>query len=106
MATGESGCADPKNFNLEKGKLYSFEQAFAKVWAAEGYLLRQRKMISRAYQLKGLQTSVQEIPVPGYPSSMIQVDSFGHAGTIALPEGSSEELVKALNDAVRDPSAS
>lgn len=40
--TGESACADPANFNKEIGESVAFENAFEKLWALEGYLLKQR----------------------------------------------------------------
>jgi hypothetical protein len=40
--TGESACADPANFNKEIGESIAFENAFEKLWALEGYLLKQR----------------------------------------------------------------
>lgn len=39
---GESACADPAMFNAELGRKLAYEDAFRKVWALEGYLLRQR----------------------------------------------------------------
>lgn len=38
--TGESGCADPKNFNKEVGEKIAFDQAKAKIWPLLGYKLR------------------------------------------------------------------
>lgn len=40
--TGESACADPANFNAEIGNRIARENAKEKIWALEGYLLRQR----------------------------------------------------------------
>lgn len=40
--TGESACASPENFNKEIGEKISFENARNKIWALEGYLLKQR----------------------------------------------------------------
>jgi len=39
---GESACASPENFNAELGEQIAFRNAKQKVWALEGYLLRQR----------------------------------------------------------------
>jgi hypothetical protein len=39
--TGESACASPENFNAEYGRKLAYEQAVGKVWAFEGYLLRE-----------------------------------------------------------------
>ncbi|WP_429269016.1 Gp49 family protein [Paraburkholderia sp. EB58] len=40
--TGESACASPENFNAEIGRKIARENARAKVWPLEGYLLKQR----------------------------------------------------------------
>ena len=40
--TGESACADPANFNKEIGESIAYDNAFEKLWALEGYLLKQR----------------------------------------------------------------
>lgn len=38
---GESACASPENFNAEIGRKIARENAKNKIWALEGYLLRQ-----------------------------------------------------------------
>ncbi len=40
--TGESACASPENFNAEIGQKIARENARGKIWALEGYLLKQR----------------------------------------------------------------
>ena len=40
--TGESACASPENFNAELGQKIARENARNKIWALEGYLLKQR----------------------------------------------------------------
>lgn len=40
--TGESACASPENFNAEIGEKIAFENARDKIWALEGYLLKQK----------------------------------------------------------------
>ena len=40
--TGESACASPENFNEEIGRKIARENARNKIWALEGYLLKQR----------------------------------------------------------------
>ena len=40
--TGESACASPENFNEEIGRSIARSNAREKIWALEGYLLRQR----------------------------------------------------------------
>ena len=39
---GESACASPENFNQELGERIARENAKAKIWALEGYLLREQ----------------------------------------------------------------
>ena len=40
--TGESACASPENFNAEIGRKIALANAVNKIWALEGYLLRER----------------------------------------------------------------
>lgn len=40
--TGESACASPENFDEELGKKIARNQARDKIWALEGYALRQK----------------------------------------------------------------
>lgn len=39
---GESACASPENFNEEIGRKIAFDNARQKIWALEGYLLRDK----------------------------------------------------------------
>jgi hypothetical protein len=39
---GESACASPENFNAEIGRKLARDNAKNKIWALEGYLLKQR----------------------------------------------------------------
>ncbi|BEN05989.1 Gp49 family protein [Serratia marcescens] len=40
--TGESACASPENFDAEIGRKIARTNAVQKIWALEGYLLKQR----------------------------------------------------------------
>ena len=40
--TGESACASPENFNKEVGEKVAYDNARQKIWALEGYLLKQK----------------------------------------------------------------
>jgi len=40
--TGESACASPENFDIELGKKIARDNAKQKIWALEGYALRER----------------------------------------------------------------
>lgn len=39
--TGESACASPENFDAEIGRKIARDNAVSKIWALEGYLLKQ-----------------------------------------------------------------
>jgi hypothetical protein len=39
---GESACASPENFNADIGRKIARDNAKNKIWALEGYLLRQK----------------------------------------------------------------
>lgn len=43
--TGESACASPENFNIEIGQQIAKRNAREKIWALEGYLLREKLSI-------------------------------------------------------------
>lgn len=40
--TGESACASPENFDAEIGQKIAYGNARDKIWALEGYLLKQK----------------------------------------------------------------
>lgn len=40
--SGESACVSPENFNAEKGQEIAKRNARDKIWALEGYLLKQK----------------------------------------------------------------
>lgn len=40
--TGQSACADPRNFNEELGRKIAYHNAFREVWPLEGYLLKEK----------------------------------------------------------------
>jgi hypothetical protein len=49
--TGESACASPENFDVELGRKIARDNAKQKIWALEGYALRERlAMIAAAPQ--------------------------------------------------------
>jgi hypothetical protein len=39
---GESACVSPSNFDAEIGQKIAYDNARSKVWALEGYLLKQK----------------------------------------------------------------
>lgn len=42
IVSGESACASPENFDAEIGRQIAFKNAREKIWALEGYLLKER----------------------------------------------------------------
>ena len=42
VVTGESACADPKNFDVFLGRKLAAEAAVRKIWPLEGYVLKER----------------------------------------------------------------
>lgn len=42
IVIGESAAASPENFNEELGRKIAYDHARAKIWALEGYLLREK----------------------------------------------------------------
>ena len=40
--TGESACASPENFDKELGEKIAYNNARNKIWAIEGYLLKEK----------------------------------------------------------------
>lgn len=40
--TGESACASPENFDVETGRKIARKNARDKIWALEGYVLKQK----------------------------------------------------------------
>lgn len=51
--TGESACASPENFDAELGCRIARDRARAKIWALEGYLLRERLHTRAENKLEG-----------------------------------------------------
>ncbi len=59
--TGESACASPENFDAELGRTLARNKAREKIWALEGYLLKEmigglwgkklQKLASEAYDM-------------------------------------------------------
>ena len=52
--TGESACADPENFDAEVGKENAVNNAYDKIWALEGYLLKERLFRDGLAQAEGV----------------------------------------------------
>lgn len=46
IVTGESAAASPENFNAELGQKIARDNARNKIWALEGYLLRERLAVT------------------------------------------------------------
>jgi hypothetical protein len=41
IVTGESSCVSKENYQQELGETYAYENALDKLWALEGYLMRE-----------------------------------------------------------------
>lgn len=54
QVTGESACASPENFSEAVGNKVARENAFAKVWTLEGYLLKERLFQAASTPLPGM----------------------------------------------------
>lgn len=52
--TGESACADPANFDADVGKEMAVNNAYDKIWALEGYLLKDRLFRGGLAQAEGV----------------------------------------------------
>lgn len=50
VLVGKSACADPANFNAEKGRTFAKDDALRELWSLEGYRLR-----SEMYVLANIQ---------------------------------------------------
>jgi len=48
--TGESACADPKNYDKELGEKYALENAKEKMWVPYGFMLKQQLADEAAWQ--------------------------------------------------------
>lgn len=59
---GESACASPENFNAELGRRIAYDNAKQKIWALEGYALRER--LSDLTSVKSAVT-LDGSPLPG-----------------------------------------
>lgn len=46
---GKSACADPANFDADKGCYWARKDAVKQIWPLEGYLLRQRLHDAKTY---------------------------------------------------------
>lgn len=44
---GTSACASPENYNQEIGDKIAYGNAFKQIWAAEGYLLKEKLAIAK-----------------------------------------------------------
>ncbi len=51
--TGEAACASPENFDAELGQRVSYDNAKQKIWALEGYALRERLMGKESAKVAG-----------------------------------------------------
>lgn len=45
IIVGESACVDPAKFNADFGKQLAYANAYEKIWALEGYLLKEEMYV-------------------------------------------------------------
>lgn len=75
--TGESACASPENFNAEIGQEIAFEQARNKVWALEGYLLKQKLFDTPVSYADRIKLELSELAVnTGKINAFIQSEAY------------------------------
>jgi len=60
IVTGQSACADPRNYNEVLGKKIAYDNAFREVWPLEGYLLKERLSSTPPMTLDGTEVQSQE----------------------------------------------
>lgn len=82
--TGESACASPENFNKEIGERIAKENAVDKIWALEGYLLKER-----LHNQQQALTTVGKVP-PGF--SLYEGRTVYRKATQITEEGVVSEL--------------
>lgn len=113
--TGESACASPENFDEKLGRQIAFEDAKRKIWALEGYLLKQRLWLANhaeklkdywAAQDKLKATQMQAIPGTDADSAVIGLDDEDAAeypvGLKPTEDRSTDGIAGAIEDASRD----
>ena len=74
--TGESACASPENFDAELGKKIARSNARDKIWALEGYALRERLaagMTTRCCLERAYRGCPDPVPEPGAPAPWDEV---------------------------------
>ena len=49
--TGESACASPENYDEEIGNKIAYKNAYDKIWALEGYLLKESLYETKNYHI-------------------------------------------------------
>lgn len=47
IATGESACVDPANYNRDVGERLAYDQAFNKLWPLFGFMLAEARHVRR-----------------------------------------------------------
>jgi hypothetical protein len=84
--TGESACASPENFDREIGERYAREAAKSKVWALEGYALRERLSRGGDYVERFLaSTTIEPTATVGELISAWRLYDDAHAGLVDHP---------------------
>ena len=71
---GESACASPENFNVDLGRELARKNAERKIWALEGYLLKQR-----LYEGSPIGSTLDVAAAPEEFDAVEYDNSFSHA---------------------------
>lgn len=81
--TGQSACADPKNYNKEIGDRLAFEDAKKKIWPLMGYVLKEEIYLNNDGGFLGrMQREAKELGSRlGKAQAFIGTDSFGALST-------------------------
>ena len=85
LVTGESACVSPENFNEAIGNKVAREDAFRKIWALEGYLLKERLYQASLAAPEPVPATHPTAPDPKVESVMAEI--IGHMATkLSVPK--------------------
>jgi len=93
QVTGESAAASPENFDKEIGQKIARENARNKIWALEGYLLKQRLHEARGELIGGTAESHAVYKFAGWLTSRDEaITSSGHDDAAPMAHAVAEYL--------------
>jgi hypothetical protein len=107
MVTGESPAASPENFDEAIGRRIARDNARGKIWALEGYLLRER--LSDGDNAKASEMpSAQKIAVTCHQANKALCDAFGDTSQVNwkdAPQWQRDSAIKGVQFCLANPSA-